>query len=107
MNRPTAWRVTFLAVIGLACLTGRAPAAPEGEKDDAVVATVGQERILAGEVNRMLAKATGGKVASAVAEPFLRPRRWRNWSRGGWRWPTRGGAARRPRRPRSTPPWPI
>ena len=36
------------------------------------MATVGQERILAGEVRRLLAKATGGKPASAAAEPFLR-----------------------------------
>ena len=39
----------------------------------------------------MLAKATGGKPASAAAEPFLRAQRWRSWPPAGRRWPTRGG----------------
>ncbi len=70
MNRQAAGRAALLAALGLVSLASGAP--PEARPDDAVVATVGQERILAGEVRRLLAKATGGKPASAAAEPFLR-----------------------------------
>jgi hypothetical protein len=73
MNRKAALRAALLAAMALACLATRASPAPaEAKGDDAVVATVGGERIVAGEVKRLLAKATGGKPASAAAEPVLR-----------------------------------
>ena len=109
MDRPTAWRVTFLAVIGLACLAERRTGGDRGgaEKDDAVVATRRpgadprrRSQPHAGQGDRRQAGRGGGRAVSP------RPDAGGDWSPGGWRWPTPGGAARRPRRPRSTPPWP-
>ena len=61
-----------VALVYLALPASPLRAGPEGDETAvAVVATVGDEPIRAGEVNRLLTKATGGKPASAAAQPFL------------------------------------
>ena len=58
--------------MGLFCAAAAAPPPHAGaDKDDAVVATVGDDAIHSGEVRRMVVKATGGKPVAAAAMPFL------------------------------------
>jgi len=62
------WLCLLLALLCTSRLVAQDVAA---RPDDAVVATIGDDSIHAGEVNRLLAKATGGKPATDAAQPFL------------------------------------
>ena len=61
----------LLCLLLAACGMGRALGQHTGSKPGAVVATVGDDPIRAGEVRRILAKATGGKAVNPAAQAFL------------------------------------